>query len=100
MTITLAIISLAIAALAFYVVAANWWCIVKSLLNKRDGINKHHSTVPLISFFLAAAAGLIFPFPEHRPWFLAIAALDLSNWLLLLMPFILFRDWLGKRPRR
>ena len=32
-----------------YLVAMNWACAITSLQNKRKGIHRHHSIIPLVS---------------------------------------------------
>jgi hypothetical protein len=68
-----------------YVVACNWGCVIVSSRNERRGIDRHHSTVPLLSVILTVAAWLISPW-NGRHWLFAIPALDIANWMLLWLP--------------
>lgn len=63
------------------VAAMNWGCVIISMRNKRKGIDKHHSTVPLISLVAAGFAYIIYPL-EPKGWIGLIPALDLGNWML------------------
>ena len=57
-----------------------------SLLNKRRGIDRHHSTVPLLAQLSLALSGLLSPIvPEWVLWTTALA--DISLWTL---PYGLF----------
>lgn len=77
--------------LAAFVVVMNWRCALVSLRNKRRGIDRHHSMVPLVSIVLAALAYLIYPRPDMM-WLFAIPLLDIANWNLLWLPVVLFRQ--------
>ena len=92
------IIALMVGILAIYIVAMNWGCIIVSLNNKKKGIDRHHSTVPLISLLLSAFAALIYPY-DHKKWFLLIALCDLSNWSLLCLPIIFIKYKLGSKSK-
>lgn len=76
---------------AAYVVVVNWTCVVISSRNRRKGIDRYHSTVPLVSLFLAALAALLWPY-QGKSLFLLLPALDLANWMILAMPFLLLRE--------
>ena len=92
-TMTTIRISLTIAILLFaaYIVVMNWGCVIVSTRNKRRGIDRHHSTVPVISFVLVALAFGMYPRPD-KMWMLAIPLLDIANWSLLLFPVVLIRE--------
>jgi hypothetical protein len=75
------ILSLVLIALAGYVAVMNWAYVFISLGNRRVGIDKHHSTVPVASWALAFAASKIYPFPPTG-WFDAIPLADIGNWML------------------
>lgn len=59
----------------------NWRCVVLSMRNKRNGINKHYSIVPLLSLITCGLAYLICPI-EPRVWVWAVPVLDPGNWIL------------------
>jgi hypothetical protein len=64
------------------VAVINWRCVIVSMRNKRKGIDRHHSTVPLISLITTGFASFIYPL-ELKSWIGLIPALDLGNWMLL-----------------
>ena len=78
----LAIVQLFAAA---FVVVMNWGCVIVSWRNKRRGIARHYSTVPLVSVVLTVVAWAIIPW-DGRHWLFAIPALDIANWMLLWLP--------------
>jgi hypothetical protein len=92
METTRLILAIIVLLLAVYVVAMNWGCVIVSIRNKRRGIDRHHSTVPVISFILAALAHVIYP-KADKNWMIVIPLLDIANWSLLTLPFVLFREW-------
>ena len=95
MTIARSILALAILLFAAYIVVMNWGCVIVSMRNKRRGIDRHHSTVPVVTFILAALAYTIFPRADNR-WMITIPLLDIANWNLLWLPFGLIREWKKK----
>jgi hypothetical protein len=56
MDTTRLILAIIILLLAGYIVAMNWGCVIVSFRNKRRGIDRHHSTVPVVFFILVALA--------------------------------------------
>jgi hypothetical protein len=90
METTRLILALIILLFAVYIVAMNWGCVVVSIRNKRRGIDRHHSTVPVVSFILVAFAHLIYPKPDKN-WMIALPLVDIANWSLLALPMVLFR---------
>ena len=66
-----------------YCAVMNWGCVIASMRNKRKGIDKHHSTVPLISLIAAGLAYFIYPL-QPKSWIGLIPALDLGNWMLVI----------------
>jgi hypothetical protein len=78
--ITVAVILILLAA---YITAVNWCCVIVSMRNKRRGIHKHHSTVPLISLILAALAYAVCSF-SSKAWIGIIPAVDIGNWALVI----------------
>ena len=95
MTIPRYILALIILLFAAYILVMNWACVIVSLRNKRRGIDRHHSTVPVVTLILAALADTIFPRADSR-WMLTIPLLDIANWSLLWLPFGLIREWRKK----
>ncbi|NTV13348.1 MAG: hypothetical protein HGA96_05380 [Desulfobulbaceae bacterium] len=85
------ILAFVLLLLAAYIVVMNWGCVLVSLRNKRRGIARHHSTVPLLSLVLAALAYLVYPRPD-KMWLLFLPLCDIANWSLLLLPMVLMRE--------
>jgi hypothetical protein len=83
MTIVLYILSFAVLLFGAYVAAMNWGCAIVSSMNRRRGIDRYHSTVPLVSVILVAFALLLYPGPHKPVWMVAIPLLDIGNWALL-----------------
>jgi hypothetical protein len=69
--------------MAGYVAVMNWGCVIASEHNRRRGIQKHHSTVPLISLILTALAFEIYP-RTPKGWIGIIPAADIGNWMLII----------------
>ncbi len=87
------ILAAAILLFAAYIVVMNWGCVVVSIRNKRRGIDRHHSTVPLLSLFITALAVVVYPWP----WMIAVPLLDIANWSLVWAPFGLIWELCRKR---
>jgi hypothetical protein len=84
--------------LAVYITAMNWGCVIVSMRNKRRGIGKHHSTVPLISLILAALAYAVCPF-SSKAWIGIIPAVDVGNWSLIIgLPWAIAKGAFRKNP--
>ena len=96
MTTVRFILGIAILLFAAYIVVMNWGCVIVSTRNKRRGIDQHHSTVPIISFVLAALAFAIYP-RSDKMWMITVPLLDIANWSLLLFPVVLIREARTKR---
>ena len=79
------ILAISLLLAAAFVVVLNWGCVAASSRNKGRGIDRHYSTVPLVSVILTVVAWLIIPW-DGRPWLFAIPALDIANWMLLWLP--------------
>jgi hypothetical protein len=99
MTIARFILAFAILLFAAYIVFMNWGCVAVSMRNKRRGIDRHHSTVPVVSFILAALAHLIYPRADEG-WMITVPLLDIGNWSLLWLPVRLIREWKKKSTGR
>ena len=95
MMIARCIIASVILLFAAYVVVMNWGCVIASSRNKRRGIMRHHSTVPIFSFVLAALAYAVYPGP-NKGWIILIPLLDIANWTLLLLPVV----WMRERKKK
>lgn len=83
--------------LAGYLVVMNWGCVIVSLINRRRGIDRHHSVVPLISVFLSGCAYGVCPV-SGRNWVFVVPLCDIANWLVLWLPFWLLKEALQKKP--
>lgn len=86
------ILAIILLLLAGYIVAMNWGCVAASIRNKKRGIDRHHSTVPIVSFILVALAHLVYPRPEKN-WMIVIPLVDIGNWILLWLPNGLIQEW-------
>jgi hypothetical protein len=84
---------------ALYVLAMNWACVITSLRNKRKGIDRHHSTVPLVSAIPAVLAAATLPQPWGA-WALLLPLLDIANLNLLFAPFYLLIPLIRNRRFR
>ena len=91
MTVARFILALAILLFAAFIVMMNWGCVIVSMRNRRRGIDRHHSTVPVASFILAALAFLIYP-DTNKMWMVSVPLLDIANWNLLTLPVVLIRE--------
>ena len=86
-------IILALFAACFMVM--NWSCVIVSERNKRRGIDKHVSTVPLISVILAGLAYASYPVR----WIGVIPAVDIGNWIFIIgFPWALAKGFFKKEP--
>lgn len=84
------VISAALVLAALYVTVMNGACAYLSRRNRRQGIAKHHSTIPLVVEILLILAALLSPEIPRLP--LAIMALaDVSLWQLAYLPILLLR---------
>lgn len=81
-----------------YLVAMNWGCVIVSEINRRKKIDRHHSTVALVSLFLAWCAYFVCP-SSGRIWVFVVPLCDIANWLVLWLPFWLIKEaWQKKQP--
>jgi hypothetical protein len=93
--ISIAVILMLMAA---YVAVMNWGCVIASERNRRRKIDKHVSTVPLISFLLAGLAYEVYPFIP-KGWIGIIPAVDIGNWMLVIgLPWAVAKGTVRKRP--
>lgn len=79
--------------LAAHLVVMNWGCVIVSIRNKKRGIDRHHSTVPLLSFFITIVAMVVYPWR----WMIVVPLVDIANWSLVLAPFLLIREICRKK---
>lgn len=73
---------------ATYIVVMNWCCAIASLRNKRKGIDRHYSMVPIVSIPLAFCGMFMCPYFPGT-WSMLIGAVDIANLNLLFVPFYL-----------
>lgn len=74
-------IAIILLLLACLMVVMNWSCVIASERNKRRGIQKHVSTVPLLSLIFAGLAHTLSPWTP-KWWIAIIPAGDIGNWML------------------
>jgi hypothetical protein len=91
-----AVLSIAILLLAAWVLLGNWVCMILTIRNKRRGIDRHHSTVPALSFVLLLLAQYIYPHLSTG-LLLIIPMVDVGNWVLL---WGLFYHFIRQRKKR
>jgi hypothetical protein len=76
------VLAIALLLFAIYVVVFNWCCVIISIRNKRRGIDRHFSTIPIvISIVFTVLAYGLYP-GAAKLWMLSIPLLD----FLALMP--------------
>jgi hypothetical protein len=66
-----------------YVAIMNWGCVIVNMMNKRKGIDRHHSTVPLITLVSTGLAYMIYPL-HPKEWIGLIPLVDIGNWTLVI----------------
>lgn len=91
MTLVRLIVSAIILLLAAYIAVMNWGCVVASLWNQKKGIDKHCSTVPVVTVLLAGIACPIYPY-DSRLWAFAIPLADIANWFMLWLLVVVLRE--------
>jgi len=91
MTTARLIIAILILLLALFIVAMNWSSVISNMKNKRKGVAYRYSTVPIISFILAALSYIIYPRPDKGAA-LIIPLLDVANWRLLWLSVAMIRQ--------
>jgi len=97
MTTARLIIAIVILIFALCIVAMNWSSVIGNMRNKRKGVAYHYSTVPIVSFILAALSYIVYPRPDKGAA-LIIPLLDIANWRLLWLPVALLRQG-GKKEK-
>jgi hypothetical protein len=96
MTTARLILAIVILVLALCIVAMNWGSVIGNMRNKRKGVAHHYSTVPIVSFILAALSYIVYPRPDKGAA-LIIPLLDVANWRLLLLPIAMIRQTKTKK---
>ena len=91
MTTARLIIMIVILVFALCIAAMNWSAVIGNMRNKRRGVHHHHSTVPIVSFILAALSYIVYP-RSDKGAALIIPLLDIANWRLLWLPVALRRQ--------
>jgi hypothetical protein len=85
--------------LAAYIVVMNWGCVIVNTRNRRRGIDRHSSMIPLMSVAIAACAYYIYPSADPV-WVFIVPLLDLSNWSILWLPFFLILASMKKKQNK
>lgn len=96
MTTARIILAIVLLLFAAWVAVMNWICVVVSIRNRRRGIDRHHSMVPLMTVLATIGAKGVFPLSNFG-WVWIFPALDPSNWSLLWLPFYLILRFLRGR---
>jgi hypothetical protein len=83
--------------MALYISVMNWGCVIVSSLNKKRGISKHHSTVPLVSLILAGLAYPLYPY-EPKGWVVILPLIDIGNWIFVIgLPWAVVKGIQGRK---
>ena len=90
MTTARLIIAILILLLALFIVAMNWSSVIVNMKNKRIRVAYRYSTVPIVSFILAALSYIVYPRPDKGAA-LIIPLLDIANWRLLWLSVAMIR---------
>jgi len=85
------IIAIVILVFALCIVAMNWSSVISNMKNKRKGVAYRYSTVPIVSFILAAVTYIVYPRQDEGVT-LIIPLLDIANWRLLWLPVAMIRQ--------
>jgi hypothetical protein len=96
MTVARFIIAVGILLFAAFIAVMNWRCVITTMRNKKRGIDRHHSTVPVASVVLTGLACMVYP-GSSKLWMLSVPMLDIGNWAILCMPVLLIREMRKKR---
>lgn len=71
---------------ATLVVVINWSCVIVSCRNKRRGIDRHHSVVPVVSAILVVVVAWLIGPQDGRHWMFFIPVVDIGNLMVLWLP--------------
>jgi hypothetical protein len=86
-------IAILLALFAAYNVAMNCGCVSVSYRNRRRGIDRYYSAVPIVPQLFLILADVVFSAAPSRwiarSWLISIALADISLWMLIIMPFVL-----------
>ena len=85
MTFARLIISIIVLVFAVGIVVMNWGSVIVNARNKKKGVERHYSTVPVVSLILAAIAYVAYPY-LGKGWMVLIPLVDIANWRLLWLP--------------
>ena len=85
------IISLVFLCIATLVVIGNACCVYVSFRNRKREIDRHHSTVPLVSAILAGLGYSLYPYSQAA-WFWLLPFFDMGNWILFFAVPTLLRE--------
>ena len=91
------ILALCLLTLGALIVIINWGYVLVSMRNYKRGVDRHYSTIPIVSLVLTGLAFLIHPGPA-KLWMLAVPLVDIANWTLLWLPVVFFQ--VGKSRQR
>ena len=95
MTFARLIISIIVLVFTVGIVVMNWGSVIVNARNKKKGVERHYSTVPVVSLILAAIAYVVYPNPD-RIWIFLFPVTDIANWRLLLLPVAVIRQAITK----
>jgi uncharacterized membrane protein len=80
-----------LAVIALSVIVMNYACVIASYRNRLRGIDRHHSTLPLVPQILLVLADRASSIAPARvlpwPWLLGLALADIGLWVLLVALF-------------
>ena len=77
----------------------NWGYVLVSMRNYKRGIDRHYSTIPIVSLVFTGLAFLIHPGPA-KLWMLVVPLVDIAHWTLLWLPVVLIQDWKEQAAKR
>ena len=83
------IVAWVLVAVGAYLIAANYWALAANRANRRKGVDRHYSFVPLLGGFLCAVG--LYLVTQSRLAF-AVALLDPGVWVLASLPVALLRE--------
>ena len=99
MSIFRLIIAVLLLCFALFVTVANWMIVISNYRNRRKGVDKWVSPIPMVTVILCILAGPIFPSRadlgfDFPTWvFLPIITDPGGLWMFLRLPFILVCGW-------
>ena len=76
-------LSILVMLIALFIVVANWGCVITSEMNKRRGIDRHHSVAPVISLLLVGLIAVpLYPWTP-KWWMWILPAVDIGTWMFV-----------------